>query len=385
MNGQGPGFMARAREWMTPERAIAFQGIGLGLSQLGAGQPVNLSPAYEALAQRKQEQQLRGVMEQPGVMDRYTPQQRAALAAMPPTLATQILMEDLFAPPAPPPEAQIMEVDGALVRIDPVTGEAAPIYQSPQAGPTPTDDMREYQFAQSQGYQGTFTDWQIENRRAGATTVNNRVDPAPPQGFRNVYDDAGNLVEQVLIPGSQADRELQAAGVQADAQVRQFDEAISLAESIRDDPALPQILGIFQGNLPAGVPGITGGQAGADLNARVEQLQGRVFLQAFEALKGGGQITQIEGEKAERAMARLQRAQSPEAFRTALNDFIGAIEAGQAKLRQAQVARAGGSATPTAAPDFSAMDADSILNVDVMTLDAAGMAAYQARLQELGY
>ena len=35
-------------------------------------------------------------------------------------------------------------------------------------------------------------------------------------------------------------------------------------------------------------------------------------------LRGGGQITQIEGEKATNAIARLQRAQSYDAFREAL-------------------------------------------------------------------
>jgi hypothetical protein len=42
--------------------------------------------------------------------------------------------------------------------------------ENPQ--PKPTDDMREYEFAKSQGFQGTFQDWQIENKRAGATNVN---------------------------------------------------------------------------------------------------------------------------------------------------------------------------------------------------------------------
>lgn len=38
--------------------------------------------------------------------------------------------------------------------------------------PKPTDDIREYEFARQQGYQGTFTDFQTEMRRAGATSVN---------------------------------------------------------------------------------------------------------------------------------------------------------------------------------------------------------------------
>jgi hypothetical protein len=55
--------------------------------------------------------------------------------------------------------------------------------------------------------------------------------------------------------------------------------------------------------------------------ALIKQAQGQAFLQAFESLKGGGQITQIEGEKATDAMARLQRAQSDKDFRAAAEEL----------------------------------------------------------------
>ena len=38
-------------------------------------------------------------------------------------------------------------------------------------------------------------------------------------------------------------------------------------------------------------------------------------------LKGGGQITELEGQKAEQAQARLLETQSPEAFRDALAEL----------------------------------------------------------------
>lgn len=113
------GLLDQAKQWMTPERALAFQGIGLGLSQLGAGQPVNLSPVYDALQQRKDAAQMRKVMDVPGVMDRFTPQQQAVLASMPESLATKIIMESAFAPDPEPVKG--VEVGGQLV--NPITGE----------------------------------------------------------------------------------------------------------------------------------------------------------------------------------------------------------------------------------------------------------------------
>jgi hypothetical protein len=45
------------------------------------------------------------------------------------------------------------------------------IEQMRNPAPKPTDDMREYEFARSQGYEGTFQQFMNENRRAGATNV----------------------------------------------------------------------------------------------------------------------------------------------------------------------------------------------------------------------
>jgi hypothetical protein len=122
------GWFDKAKEWMTPERALAFQGIGMGLSQLDAGQPVNLSPVYEALEQRKQQAAMRKVMEVPGVMDKFTPEQQAVLASMPEALATQIIMEHAFKPPPAPVSLQTFTgPDGVVYSFNPISGETAPL------------------------------------------------------------------------------------------------------------------------------------------------------------------------------------------------------------------------------------------------------------------
>jgi len=50
-------------------------------------------------------------------------------------------------------------------------------------------------------------------------------------------------------------------------------------------------------------------------------------LQAFATLKGGGQITEIEGLKAEKAMARLNRFLSLEDYQNALSELEDVITA----------------------------------------------------------
>lgn len=79
---------------------------------------------------------------------------------------------------------------------------------------------------------------------------------------------------------------------------------------------------------------LTPGTSRVDFKARLDQLKGGAFLEARQLLKGGGQITDFEGKRAEAAMARLETAQSEDAFDSALEDFRTAVRDGVSKLRQ---------------------------------------------------
>lgn len=96
------------------------------------------------------------------------------------------------------------------------------------------------------------------------------------------------------------------------------------------------------------------GKPEARLMAMHDQLKGQVFMQAFQMLRGGGQITNVEGEKATAAYARMNRSVSTEDYKAALKDFMDATRAGYAKIQAAASGgySAGGPAigTPPAKP-----------------------------------
>jgi len=119
----------------------------------------------------------------------------------------------------------------------------------------------------------------------------------------------------------------------ADRVVQAIDDAIA-------DPGLASATGAVLGRMPA----IFGKQARAV--SRVEQLKGSAFLEAFQMLKGGGHITEIEGEKAEQALARLNRAQTTGDFKDALTELRQTIIRGKDRARQ----QAGVKAEKPAAP-----------------------------------
>lgn len=63
-----------------------------------------------------------------------------------------------------------------------------------------------------------------------------------------------------------------------------------------------------------------------NFKVRTDQLKGTVFRSAYEALKGAGQVTELEGTKAENAIARMDRAQSDSEFKQALEDYRGFLQ-----------------------------------------------------------
>lgn len=60
--------------------------------------------------------------------------------------------------------------------------------------------------------------------------------------------------------------------------------------------------------------------------ARFDEVKGQAFLQAFETLRGGGQITEREGAAATAALQRMNTSQSEAEFKEAANDFINVVK-----------------------------------------------------------
>jgi hypothetical protein len=73
-----------------------------------------------------------------------------------------------------------------------------------------------------------------------------------------------------------------------------------------------------------------------NIRGKVDELMGGAFLEARTMLKGGGQITDYEGQRAEKAYARMERAlraSDPKVFKEALEDFRQAVQDGVKKLK----------------------------------------------------
>jgi hypothetical protein len=148
--------------------------------------------------------------------------------------------------------------------------------------------------------------------------------------------------------GTERAKNLVEAQAEAPKVVQQAEYTEKLVNDLLAHPGKKMAVGMSSINPMNYIPGTEG----KDFRVRLEQLQGQQFMQAFESLKGGGQITNVEGDKATRAISRMQTAQSEPEFDEAAKEFLGVVKLGAERAKK--------KAGPVAAPAGPSID--DILN-----------------------
>jgi hypothetical protein len=127
------------------------------------------------------------------------------------------------------------------------------------------------------------------------------------------------------------DGQVREKAAKAETAAQAIDNMLNQLELVENAPGLREVIGSLEGqrffpNVAIGTMASLGpariatstGQERADALALIETLTSQVFLTQFDKLKGGGAITNIEGEKAQNAFQSLQRTQSLPQFRQRL-------------------------------------------------------------------
>lgn len=192
----------------NPNMGLALMGLGQGMTQLGAGQPVNMSPTAAMLMERKQEAEQRKAVE--GMMDGFSPEQRRVLASMPPGLAQKIIAQQVFAKPQGP-NYQFVKDHGMVDMNNPPPELMAGQYQPPAEQPDYPSSVQEYQFAVQQGYSGTFEEYKRDMAQAGRSSINinnggegPHIGPIKP-GYQVFKDPETGSLRMSPIPGGPED------------------------------------------------------------------------------------------------------------------------------------------------------------------------------------
>jgi len=179
------------------------------------------------------------------------------------------------------------------------------------------------------------TSWGIIDKRSGQMIGTQPKDIAGKESAEEVGKARGQAI--ATLPTTIANAE----------------QTLQVIKSLKEDPYRQQATGL------SSVFNAVPATGGFDYAQKLEQLKGRTFLEAFQALKGGGAITELEGKKAEAAIARLNPGQSEKSFLEALNELEQIVQAGIERAKQ----KAGQPAAPqqTAAPKRIRLNADGTI------------------------
>ena len=281
-------------------------------------------------------------------------------------------------------------VEPQMAKVLASSRETAQAWLTTQVKPQGTDDIREYEYAKAQGFQGTFADWN-DRKRAGAgeyglqpiwgtddkgntvmlqagksgkaiqsvlppnvnlSTGVDKIDLGTHWGIQDKRSgeikgylpkniEAKEAAEEVGKARGQAQAELPAVEMTANRTIKQIDDFVG-------SPGFDEVFG----QIDQFRPNWTMSDKGREALTRFKQLSGRAFLEDRAMLKGGGAITDFESNKAEMAVARLERSLNESDAKSALEEFKEAVREGAAKLR----AKAGGAAPQPAAPAAPSAD-----------------------------
>lgn len=242
--------------------------------------------------------------------------------------------------------------------------------QKAKEGPKQPSDVQSYEYAKTNGYKGSFEDWKrvaaaqqqapsavqeyeywkglkTPEERDSYLTVKRSMQPfqlGEMGGGKVVFNRATGQYEQATSAAEEAAGAGQIAGATAAGKVSgeagaqaQIDlprvrdnanQALKTIDSFEKHPGFKYVFG-----WDSVAPTIAGSsQAGA--LSYYDQIKGKTFLEAFNSLKGAGQITEVEGQKATDAIARLNRAQSENDAKVALADLREVIEAGRTRAEK---------------------------------------------------
>jgi len=109
------------------------------------------------------------------------------------------------------------------------------------------------------------------------------------------------------------------AQVDAPATFESYEKSIGLIDELTSHPGFKDAVG-FPDN-PFTLGGLVPWTDAAGFRKRLTQLSGRGFMEVFPTLKGGGSITEPEGEKAQTAINRMSTALNEKEFLAASDDF----------------------------------------------------------------
>lgn len=209
--------------------------------------------------------------------------------------------------------------------------------RNPQA--KPTDDQREYEFAQSQGFPGTFQDWLLEQRKAGATSVSTTVNSGDPIDARPIVDKPDKGTQRRWDPEKQTWVDEPIPGSEASVDREKEDRSLTVARSSYDhkyrivDTKIDEAVRMLdeKGSWVAGFGSVMAGVPESDartFKGALDTIRANLGFEELQAMRdasptGGalGQVTEREIAFLQSMSGALDQGQSPEDLKRILMEI----------------------------------------------------------------
>lgn len=144
----------------------------------------------------------------------------------------------------------------------------------------------------------------------------------------------------------------------------QAEQALKLIDDVVNHEGKSAMVGLknsFYGGVPFTKEKALRGTPAAGFMAKYNQLKGKQFLEAYETLKGGGSITEVEGKKATDAISAMDLSTSEEEFDRAAKDLKDVIRTGVERQRQGiKVGQSSGSQNMSQMPNSNRLSLEDI-------------------------
>lgn len=180
-----------------------------------------------------------------------------------------------------PKESNYKTVGSTMIRIGP-NGEVIPVFSEPPKPEGSTSSMKEYEYAKTQGYEGTFQQYQTDMKKAGASNTNVNVNATKP--FINEF--AGGLGKAMSDARTNAQGAVSTIGT-----VQRLNEALDAGVMAGPGTSFRQF-GLQIGSM-LGVSGKDAQEKLLNTRAAIQSLA-QLELDAAQQMKGQGQITEAE-------------------------------------------------------------------------------------------
>lgn len=190
--------------WVDPRRnALAGLGAGLLQGRPGAGvqEGIQADTAY-AVMQREEAERQKAIADQAALRAKYAQQ---FIEWGKPDIA-QAIADGIKDPGEAywdhiTPKAPIKASEGDVF-LDPTTLQPISTVPTPAK---PTTSMQEYDFARSQGYQGTFQQYETDMKKAGATNIDFNQNQGEAAGYADRMAAANAILDDPKIVAAQTD------------------------------------------------------------------------------------------------------------------------------------------------------------------------------------